>query len=76
MPYKNTDDLPDSVRKHLPKHAQEIFLKAFNNAIDEYKDPKKRRDKSSNKEEVAFRVAWNAVKKSYKKDSDGNWIKK
>ena len=32
MPYKTLSDLPESVRKHLPKHAQEIYLEAFNNA--------------------------------------------
>ena len=24
MPYKNLIDLPESIREHLPKHAQEI----------------------------------------------------
>ena len=54
---------------------REIYLKAFNNAYLEYKDPKKRRLGGS-LEESAARVAWAAVKKSYKKDEKGNWIKK
>jgi len=47
MPYKSTEDLPDPVRKHLPPHAQEIYREAFNNAYEEYADPKKRRAGSS-----------------------------
>ncbi|MGE5382264.1 MAG: ChaB family protein, partial [Omnitrophica WOR_2 bacterium] len=37
MPYKEIDDLPERVRGNLPKHAQEIYLAAFNSAWDEYK---------------------------------------
>ncbi len=46
MPYRQLSDLPDSVRSHLPKHAQEIFQAAFNSAEQEYAE-----------EERAFRVA-------------------
>ena len=35
MPYQQIEELPDSVRNYLPKHAQEIFLAAFNNANEE-----------------------------------------
>lgn len=64
MPYKNLRDLPQNVREHLPKHAQEIYRAAYNNAWDEYgKD-----------EDRAHRVAWAAVKKKYEKDeSTGQW---
>ncbi len=62
MPYKELTDLPESVREHLPKHAQEIFRAAFNNAEREYGE-----------EERAFRVAWAAVKDKYEKGDDGNW---
>jgi cation transport regulator len=62
MPYQTTNDLPDAVKHHLPKHAQEIFQAAFNSAEQEYSD-----------EERAFRVAWAAVKHSYEKGEDGNW---
>ncbi len=47
MPYKQITDLPDSVKEHLPKHAQEIFRAVFNNAQEEYGE-----------EEPAFRVGW------------------
>lgn len=45
LPYKNKEDLPTQVKENLPEHAQEIYLKAFNNAWDQYKEPKERRGK-------------------------------
>lgn len=74
MPYKNIDDLPNSVTNNLPNHAQEIYLKAFNNAWEEYKDPDKRRSNESH-EEVCHKVAWAAVKAKYHKSEDGSWQK-
>lgn len=74
MPYNNLDDLPRRVKDNLPKHAQEIFKEAFNNAWDEYKDPKERKGNAS-REETAFKVAWAAVKNEYHKDNSGNWKK-
>ena len=75
MPYQTREDLPESVRHVLPTHAQDIFKEAFNSAIKEYQDPKKRRDKSD-AEQVAFRVAWSAVEKVYHKDEHGKWVAK
>jgi cation transport regulator len=64
MPYKDISDLPDNAREHLPKHAQEIYRAAFNNAWDQY----------DHDEERAHRVAWGAVKKKYEKnEASGNW---
>ncbi|MGZ5199445.1 MAG: ChaB family protein [Telluria sp.] len=69
MPYKSIDDLPDSVRGVLPRHAQEIFQEAFNSAYDEYKERG-----PEGREQTAFRVAWAAVKKKYRKNEDtGKW---
>jgi cation transport regulator len=65
MPYQNIKDLPESVKNHLPKHAQEIFLATFNHAIEEY-----------DSEESAFRVAWSAVKRDDEKGQDDNWHEK
>lgn len=72
MPYNKREELPDSVREHLPAHAQDIYKEAFNSAWDEYKDPDSRKQ-GGDREEVAHRVAWNAVKQKYEKGSDGNW---
>ena len=74
MPYKKIADLPDSVRENLPDHAQEIYMEAYNNAWEEYADKDKRRGNES-REEVAHRVAWNAVKKKYEK-KNGHWSRK
>ncbi len=78
MPYYNSlKDLPERVRDNLPEHAQEIFMKAFNSAWEEYKEPESRRGGlKQSREEVAFKVAWAAVEKEYKKDESGNWVKK
>ena len=75
MPYKNLKELPDQVRNVLPRHAREIYLAAYNNAWDEYKNPDDRKDGSS-REETAHKVAWAAVKQVYKKDGSGEWTKK
>ena len=71
MPYKTNSDLPDSVKNHLPAHAQDIYREAFNHAHEEYKNAKDRRGDES-LEEVAHKVAWSAVKKKYRKKS-GKW---
>jgi len=62
MPYQSKDELPDSV-KELPAHGQDIFLKTFNAVIAD-KD-----------EETAFKFAWAAVKKIYRKEGD-KWVKR
>ena len=43
MTYETIDELPKSVRSNLPKHAQEIYKEAYNNAWKEYSDPEERR---------------------------------
>lgn len=72
MPYKKNADLPDRVKDNLPKHAQDIYRKAFDSAYDEYKDSDKRRGNAS-REEVAHKVAWSAVEKEYHKEGD-KWV--
>ena len=69
MPYKTNAELPDSVKSHLPSHAQDIYREAFDHAWDEYADPAKRR-RAASREEVAHKVAWAAVKQSYEKVGD------
>ncbi len=64
MPYATTSELPPAVRR-LPLHGQEIFLSAFNNAWQTYADRG-----IHEREEVAFRVAWAAVKKRYRKHGE------
>jgi len=66
MPYASNTDLPPSIRNHLPAHAQNIFRAAFNHAYAAHAaDPAQ--------EEIAHRIAWAAVKRSYAKQGD-RWV--
>ena len=69
MPYKTVSELPESVKHSLPKHAQEIYIAAFNHAWENYKNPAKRHGNES-REEVSHKVAWSAVEKKYIKTCD------
>jgi cation transport regulator len=62
MPYATNDELPPSVRHHLPPHAQDIFRTAFNHAFESHRGD----------EVTAFRIAWAAVKRQYEKIG-GRW---
>lgn len=68
MPYAANEELPLSVRAHLPPHAQDIFRSAFNNAWNTYGEQEPGR-----REEIAHRVAWAAVKHRYRKLGD-RWV--
>jgi len=64
--YEQNMDLPPMIRNHLPEHAQDIYLEAFNHAFAAHMgDPRQ--------EEAAHRIAWAAVKRSYVKES-GEWV--
>jgi len=60
MPYASLRTLPVAVRRALPRHACEIYLKSFNNAWQEYA-------RRADRETLAHRVAWSAVKRAYRK---------
>jgi cation transport regulator len=76
MPYQTISELPAGVKNNLPEHAQEIYLAAYNHAVDEYEDPEKRRGDAS-VEEVARKVAWAAVEQVYEKNArTGKWVKR
>jgi len=64
MPYSKNSELPENIRHVLPQKAQTLFRKVFNSAHEQYTD-----------EIRAFRVAWSAVKKQFKKVGD-KWVKK
>lgn len=66
MPYKTNAELPESVRDHLPSHAQSIYRAAYDSAYDEY----------GHDEARARRVAWGAVEREYHKNREGKWVKK
>ena len=64
MPYAENFELPPSVRKVLPQHAQDIYRAAFNSAFATY---------GASREEIAHRVAWSAVKRNYIHLTGGVW---
>jgi cation transport regulator len=63
MPYAVNDELPPSVRDHLPPHALDIYREAFNHAWQRYRGD----------EPTAHRIAWSAVKRLYVKRG-GSWV--
>jgi len=68
MPYSSVSDLPKSVKDNLPAGAQKIWMDAYNRAHkkkDDFPDAASR-----------AQYAWGAVKKVYKKNDKGNWVKK
>ncbi len=68
MPYRSNADLPPRVRGKLPEHAQDIFRAAFNASFESHRtDPRQ--------EEIANRIAWAAVKRSYVKRG-GVWMRR
>jgi len=67
MPYATNTELPERIRKTLPRHAQDIFRAAFNNAYERY---------GPRNEARAFRIAWAAVKKSYAHRGIGIWVRR
>ena len=66
MPYRVNADLPPAVRNHLPPHAQDIYREAFNHAFAAHAHDVRQ-------EEIAHRIAWAAVKRSYEKIGD-EWV--
>ena len=65
MPYVSIEELPVSVRAHLPPRAQRLFREVFNHAFEEY----------GHDESRAFRIAWGAVKRRYEKRGE-QWVPK
>lgn len=61
-PYRTNKDLPANV-KNLPAGAKTIWRKAFNSAYPRYG------------EDSARKIAWHAVRQSYKKSGD-KWVRK
>jgi cation transport regulator len=63
MPY--TKDNPPERIKDMPAHCQEIWIAAYNSALEQYKDEGK-----------ASAVAYTAVKSKYKQNEKGEWVAK
>ncbi|MEW6171144.1 MAG: ChaB family protein, partial [Candidatus Omnitrophota bacterium] len=69
MPY-SARNYPSAI-EDLPIGARDIWIATYNNAYDNWDKDKTKQDR----EGYAFAVAWAAVKKSYHKDKNDNWIK-
>ena len=67
MPFATISDLPEPLRHHLPRHALEIYLAAFNNAWRQHAG-------GPDQEAIAHRIAWSAVKRQYQKQGD-DWVR-
>lgn len=67
MPGKDT-----KVPSTLTGHAAEIWRSAFDSAWEQY-DPKKH---GEDRDAFCSKVAWGAVRKSYRKNKDDKWVKK
>jgi cation transport regulator len=65
MPYASNAELPATLRKRLPRHAQDIYRAAFNDAYATY---------GRTREAIAHRVAWTAVKRRYIQRAAGIWV--
>src|SRR6184192_917961 len=62
MPYKDISDLPKAQTDQYDEHQKEAFLKAFNNAYEQY----------GHDESRAFAVAHHAAKQAGKKEGDAD----
>ena len=67
MPYASNTELPQRIRKTLPRHAQDIFRAAFTAAYERY---------GAKQEPRAFRIAWAAVKRNYTHRTAGVWVRR
>ncbi|MCK5236315.1 MAG: ChaB family protein [Deltaproteobacteria bacterium] len=66
MPFNSVSELPDTTRG-LPIGAKNIYMKAFNSAFEQAT--------GDDKDITATKIAWAAVKRSYKKEND-KWIRR
>lgn len=65
MPYDRNSDLPESVRNALPVTAQSRFRTVVNSALHR-----------GLSDSAAFASAWSVIRNGWKKDEDGNWVRK
>jgi cation transport regulator len=73
MEYKTIEDLPDTLKESLPNEAQNIYIKAFKNAWDNYEE---RQGGDMDRESVAHRQAMKKVRDEFTFHEDsGNWYR-
>lgn len=65
MPFNSNQELPAGVRNSLPTEAQTVWRKVFNSAKAQGKA-----------DDEAAKIAWSAVENGWKKNEQGEWVKK
>lgn len=74
MEYKKLEDLPDTLRESLPKEAQNIYIKAFKKAWDEYEE---KQGGDMDRESVAHRQGMKKVRDEFVYHEDtGEWYRR
>lgn len=72
MTMNNRSDLPKDVQNSLPEAGQQLYLNAYNEAYKSY-EQEKVENKDADREEMAHRQAWAAVREVY--ELQGNrWV--
>lgn len=72
MKYESIQDLPHILRDVMPDEAQEIYLKAYNDAWENYEEEE---GGELNRDGVAHRQGIHAVENEYLLDQKtGNWV--
>lgn len=64
-PYKDISKLPDNVKNVLPEAAQRQWLEVFNSIYNRTKN-----------EDRSRKGAWATIKKSWKRNPNGEWVRK
>jgi cation transport regulator len=69
--YESIEDIPDSLRSTLPREAQEVYLRAYQESWDTYEE---HQGGELGRAAVAHRDGWNVMSKQYAKHpSSGKW---
>lgn len=74
MRYETIEDLPESLTSILPVEAQKVYLEAYERSWETYKEEQ---SGELNRESVAHRDGWSAVRREFEKDdASGRWYPK
>lgn len=71
MPYSRIEELPPGIKDNLPKDAQRVWMRVFNETISSCQ-----KKQGTNCEKTARIAAWVAVENGWKKNKEGKWIRK
>lgn len=74
MPYNSIDELPKPLKVNLPKDAKEIYVSVYNMTWGQHAHVLDRRIGAS-PEDVAHRMAWEAVRDKFRKQGN-EWVRK